>query len=163
MQPTNKPRNKAATKRGTRQERQQKCNNCMAGQGVSVGQGGQTGETVMTIDNNYNQKSSTCKMKPLKRGAAEGQSGAAERVPGQSGRGARIAGSQAVMQSGHNYLSGGRQGCQRWRQRLPQHCNFDVLATGWSRHTIHIDTPAHTQWHTGWPDDSSVQRAVRGQ
>lgn len=77
--------------------------------------------------------------------------------------GARIAGSRAVMQSGHNYLSGGRQGCQRWRQRLPQHCNFDVLATGWSRHTTHIDTPAHTQWHTGWPDDSSVQRAVRGQ
>lgn len=79
--------------------------------------------------------------------------------------GARIAGSQAVMQSGHNYLSGGRQGCQRWRQRLPQHCNFDVLATGWPRHTTHIDTPAHThtQWHTGWPDDSSVERAVRGQ
>lgn len=58
-----------------------------------------------------------------------------------SGERAAVPASQAVIQSGYNYLSpakGGRgewqAGCQR-RQRLPQHCNFDVLATGWLRHS----------------------------
>lgn len=36
-------------------------------------------------------------------------------------------------------------GCQR-RQRLPQHCNFDVLATGWLRHSGTTTTRTMMMW-----------------